>query len=130
MEKLKKKHDHHATKCLQITLFFIVMLAPFIAVLVECLSIIQNEQMIAAYTGQPINVFYDAVERLSSENLFSWTSSTSIYSTLNLMLTGLDLGTGTATLCLLLTYWALMSAIYIVFDIIIFIFTKITHMIQ
>ena len=91
---------------------------------------IYNPNAIEGYSGTATNIFYDAVEKLSTQTLFNWTTNTAIYSTLSLMLNGFDLGTGAATLCLLLTYWALMSAIYIVFDIIIFIFTKITHMLQ
>ena len=130
MEKLKCKHDHKATKALQISLFFVVMMAPFLAVLTECFMMIWNEALIPEYAGTPNNIFYDAVAKLSTQQLFNWTTSTAIYSTLSLMLNGFDLGTGAATLCLLLTYWALMAAIYIVFDIIIFIFTKLTHLLQ
>lgn len=76
------------------------------------------------------NVFYISTNQLNEEPLFNWTKSTAIYTGINTMLTGLDIGTGTTTLAILLTYWALMTAIYIVFDIIIFCFTKLTHLIQ
>lgn len=74
------------------------------------------------------NVFYYAVEDLKNEKLFNWTEDTAIYSAINTMCTGLDVQGG--VLPLLLTYWALMTAIYIVFDIVIVVFVKLTHFME
>ena len=130
MEKLKSKHDHKWTDRLKVILFSLVMMAPLFAILTECLMVIQNEQALTDYTGTPAHAFYNAVDYLSTSTLFAWTTSTGIYSTLLAMCTGLELGTGATAICVLLTYWSLMTAIYIVFDIIIFCFTKLTHLIQ
>lgn len=75
------------------------------------------------------NVFYNAVDELANKPLFAWTKNTGIYSAINTMTKGLELGNNNV-LAVLLTYWALMTAIYIVFDIIIFLFTKMTHLLQ
>lgn len=131
MEKLKKqKHDHKITDYLKVGIFAIVLLAPILAVAVECLYIIVNKNAPTNYTGTPQNVFYESFENMIQQPLFSWTTSTGIYTPINAMLTGLEMGTGTTTLAILLTYWSLMTAIYIVFDIIIFLFTKLTHLLQ
>lgn len=125
MEKLKAKHDHSFTDKVKGMIFIIMLLAPLLAILVECMIAIYNPN-----ATNTTNVFYTAVSNMNSSTLFNWTTSTAIYAAINNMLTGLELGTGTTTLAILLTYWALMTAIYIVFDIIIFCFTKITHLIQ
>ena len=125
MEKLKCKHDHHFTDKVKGLLFVIILLAPMLAILSECMIAIYNTNATTT-----TNVFYTAVSNMTGNTLFNWTTSTAIYTAINSMLTGLEIGTGTTTLAILLTYWALMTAIYIVFDIIIFCFTKITHLLQ
>lgn len=74
------------------------------------------------------NVFYLAVNSIKNQTLFNWTTETAIYSAINGMCSGLAVENG--VLPILLTYWSLMTAIYIVFDLIIFTFTKITHYIN
>lgn len=125
MEKLKCKHNHEFTNKVKGIIFIIILLAPMLAILCECMIAIYNENATST-----TNVFYTAVANMTSNTLFNWTQSTAIYTAFNSMLTGLEVGTGTTTLAILLTYWTLMTAIYIVFDIIIFCFTKLTHLIQ
>lgn len=129
MEELnrKGKHNHKWTDKLKVIIFAIVMLAPFFAILVECCAISWNPYVAANYTGTPTQIFYDAIDNLNTQPIFNWTSSTAIYTAINNMCTGLEFGTSGNTLSLLLTYWSLNTAIYIVFDIIIYMFTKLTH---
>ena len=70
------------------------------------------------------NVFYYAVEEMQNENLFSWAKNTGIYTTIETMTTGLEMND---TIAMLLAYWSICTAVYIVFDIIIFCIVKITH---
>lgn len=122
------KHDHSLTDLLKIFVFSIVMMAPFIAIAVECLYMICNKNAPANYTGTQQDVFYNAVSNMCAKPLFSWTTQTGIYTPINAMCTGLEIQSG--ALPILLTYWALMTAIYIVFDIVIKMFTYITHLIK
>ena len=120
------KHDHTLTDIIKTFIFFIVLTAPFIAIMVECLYIICNKNAPSNYTGTPQDVFYNAVNNMTTQTLFSWTTGTAIYTAINSMCTGLSIQGG--ALPILITYWALMIAIYIVFDIIIKLFTTLTHM--
>lgn len=73
------------------------------------------------------NAFYYAVDELNEQPIFSWTKNTAMYTAINTMTEGLELGENNI-LALLLTYWTLMTLIYIIFDIVIVLFTKLTHM--
>lgn len=74
------------------------------------------------------NVFYSSVSRLQQANLFNWAKTTGIYTPINAMTSGL--GIKDNTIPMLLAYWSILTAIYIVFDLIIWVFTKITHLIN
>lgn len=128
MEKLKPekvKHKHNKTECLKFIIFMVIMIAPFLAVLTSTCFAIFNEQSTTAYTGTIQNVFYESVAEISNQPLFNWTTSTLMYNTMSTMTTGL--GITDTTIPLLLTYWALLTCIYVVFDIIIELFVKLTH---
>ena len=130
MEKLNKltpKHKHCLTDLIKICIFATVMLAPFFAVAVECLYMIVNKNAPVNYTGTQQDVFYNAVNNITTKPLFNWTTSTGIYATINSMCTGLDFRGSANILSILLTYWSLNTAVYIVFDIVISLFTKLTH---
>lgn len=129
LKELKMKHNHKLTDILKVLIFSIIMLAPFIAVGYELCFGIRNDLSTTAYQDAT-NVFYTAVAKLNTQPLFNWTQNTAIYSAINQMTTGLEFGTGGNTLALLLTYWSLNIAIYIIFDIVIVLFTKLTHLIN
>lgn len=74
------------------------------------------------------NVFYTATNELENSTLFNWTENTAIYTGITTMTNGM--GITNTTIPLLLTYWSILTAVYIVFDIIIVMFTKLTHMIS
>lgn len=127
MEKLKDlkiKHCHTLTDILKVLIFAIVMLAPFFAVMTECLYMICNKNAPANYTGVQQDVFYNAVANLSTKALFNWTENTGIYQAIYGLTNGLEMQN---TIALLLTYWTITTLVYIIFDIVIVIFTKITH---
>lgn len=74
------------------------------------------------------NLFYEAVDELNNNDLFNWAENTGVYTAINTMTTGL--GITETTIPMLLSYWTMITAIYVVFDIIIGTFTMITHMIS
>lgn len=76
-------------------------------------------------TNKLDNVFYYSIKDLEQQSTFNWVQNTAIYVPLNAMCSGL--GITESAIPILLTYWALMTLIYIVFDIIIYLFTKMTH---
>ena len=73
------------------------------------------------------NAFEYSIEQLKESSMYNWAENTAIYQGLYDMCTGM--GTN-EVIPLLLAYWALLTAIYIVFDIIIWCFTKITHFVS
>lgn len=129
MGKLKEKvkHDHSLTNLLKVCIFAVVMMAPFFAVLLESLYMIVNKNAPTNYTGVQQDLFYNAVANLSTKTLFTWVTGTGMYTTINSVLTGLDFGPDN-TLALLLTYWIIITLIYVLFDIIIEMFIKLTHL--
>lgn len=50
----KNKHDHKGTKALKLTIFFTLMLAPFMAVLFKCVYVTFNKNAKDSYTSQYI----------------------------------------------------------------------------
>ena len=125
---MKTKHDHKLTSLLKVLIFSVVMLAPFTAVYMECAYAICNPNAYQSYGGTyTLNkVFYEAMNNMTNSNLFNWAENTAIYTAINTMNTGL--GISNPTLSLLLAYWSILMAVYIIFDIIIECFTYITHL--
>lgn len=74
------------------------------------------------------NAFDYSISQLAESPTFNWTKQTATYDVFNNMLTGLTIQNG--ILPLLLTYWMMLIVVYIIVDIIIKLFTFITHMIQ
>lgn len=74
------------------------------------------------------NAFTYGISNLKNESVFNWTQNTAIYIPINAMCTGL--GITENAISIMLTYWALMTAIYIIFDIVIVLFTKLTHLLN
>lgn len=74
------------------------------------------------------NVFEYATNQLEEIKEFNWAKSTGIYTPIYNMTNGMGIKTNVVPM--LLAYWSVLTAIYIVFDLIIWIFTKITHMIN
>ena len=131
MEKLTLgKHDHHLTDLLKGVIFATIMLAPFFAVAVECLYMIVNKNAPTNYTGVQQDVFYNAIANLNTKAVFNWTNQTAMYTTIDNVCTNLEFGTGADTIALLLTFWIINTIIYVIFDIVIGIFKKITHLLQ
>lgn len=131
MGELKKvlKHDHSLTDILKVCIFAIVMMAPFFAVLFECLYMVCNKNAPSNYTGVQQDVFYNALTNITTKTVFTWTTSTAMFSTISAVLTGLEFGSNNI-LAILLTYWILNTLIYVLFDIIIDMFVKLTHFLR
>lgn len=71
------------------------------------------------------NAFEYSVSKIADSQYYNWTQNTAIYTGVEAMTTGL--GISGATIPILLTYWFLLTVIYIVIDIVINLFTYITH---
>ena len=128
LKNLKTIHDHSLTDWLKWIIFAIMMLAPFFAIVIECLYLICNKNAPSNYNGVQQDLFYNAVANMCNKPLFNWTTDTGIYTTINAMCSGLQIENG--ALPILLTYWSFITLIYIVFDLVIGIFTKITHLLK
>ena len=73
------------------------------------------------------NAFEYSVNKLAESPILSWTQQTAIYTGVNTMTT--QLGVSTPTIAMLIVYWFLLTIIYIIIDIIIKLFTWLTHMV-
>ena len=71
------------------------------------------------------NAFEYSISKIADSQYYNWTQNTAIYTGVEAMTTGLGI-TG-ATIPILITYWFLLTVIYIVIDIVINLFTYITH---
>lgn len=71
------------------------------------------------------NVFEYSINKLKENNLYNWSKETGIYTAINNMISGLG---ANDVLAMLLAYWGILTAVYIVFDIVIECFTKLTHL--
>lgn len=73
------------------------------------------------------NVFEYSVSQLEQSPLFNWTQNTAIYTGVETM--NSQLGINNQAINILLVYWFLMIVIYIIIDIILKVYTILTHMI-
>lgn len=73
------------------------------------------------------NAFEYSLSQIEESNYYNWTTNLGIYEPINNMVIGLG---GNSIISLLLAYWSIYTAIYIVFDIIIVCFTKLTHFVN
>lgn len=73
------------------------------------------------------NAFYYAIDEMKNNELFNWTTNTALYTPTAAMTNGM--GITTTALPILITYWLYLTAIYIVIDIVVELFTALTHMI-
>lgn len=84
------------------------------------IDFIENEN------GTLDNVFEYSIDRLAKSQYYNWTQNTAIYTGIETMTT--QLGITGATIPILLTYWFMLTIIYVVIDIILKLFTALTHM--
>lgn len=85
-----------------------------------------NRQLVLTQKTSLDNVFEYSIKQLEQSNLFNWTKNTAIYSGIQEMTT--QLGVTGQTIPVILTYWALLTIIYVIIDIILKCFTILTHM--
>ena len=74
------------------------------------------------------NVFEYSINNIETNNLYNWTQNTGIYTGVSAMCTGM--GITVNAIPIILTYWFLITAIYIIVDIVLWGFTAITHILQ
>lgn len=74
------------------------------------------------------NAFYYAVDQMKDNELFAWTKNTALYTPINAMTSGL--GITTDAIAVLLAYWLYITLIYVIFDIVIELFTYLSHLIM
>lgn len=73
------------------------------------------------------NVFEYSLNKLEQEQYITWTQNTAVYTGVNAMTTGL--GITQTVIPMLIVYWFILTIIYIIIDIVLALFTKLTHMI-
>lgn len=73
------------------------------------------------------NTFEYSLSQLEQSSYYNWATNLGIYTPIHNMTSGLG---AHDIVALLLAYWSIYTAIYIVFDIIIACFVKITHLLQ
>ena len=71
------------------------------------------------------NAFYYGVDQMTKSELFNWTKNTTLYSGIKAMTDNLQIQTN--AIAILLTYWFILTIIYIIVDIVLKLFTTITH---
>lgn len=76
-------------------------------------------------TGKLDNVFEYSVSQLEESQLYNWTTQTAIYSGVSQMTT--QLGITTNIIPIIVCYWFFITIIYIILDIVIRLFTMLTH---
>ncbi len=81
--------------------------------------------MVTYTTGKLDNVFEYSVSKLEDSNLYNWTTQTAIYSGVSQMTT--QLGITTNIIPIIVCYWFFITIIYIILDIVIRLFTMLTH---
>lgn len=71
------------------------------------------------------NVFEYSISKLEQSNLFNWTENTAIFSGIDAMNT--QLGINSPAIGIILTYWLILTCIYVIIDIVLKLFTILTH---
>ena len=65
---------------------------------------------------------------MTESDLFNWTENTALYTGIKGMTDNLEIGT--PAIAILITYWFILTVIYVIIDIVLKGFTTITHMIM
>ena len=74
------------------------------------------------------NAFYYGVEKMTESDLFNWTQNTTLYNGIKTMTDNLEIQT--PAIAILLTYWFILTIIYVIIDIVLKGFTTLTHLIM
>ena len=73
------------------------------------------------------NVFEYSFNKLANDNLFNWTENTAVYTGVKAMTDNLQINI--TVIPMIITYWFLLTVIYVLIDLVIKAFTVLTHMI-
>lgn len=79
-------------------------------------------------SGSLDNAFYYGVEKMTESDLFNWTQNTAVYTGIKTMTDNLEIQT--PAIAILLTYWFILTIIYVIIDIVLKGFTTLTHLIM
>lgn len=122
------KHDHKPTKKLKILLFASIMALPLLATGATCAIAAFNRNTIEDETEnyKIIDTFYSSLEKTYDQPILSWVDNSPLKTPIN-NFTNVFAIPANNYINKTLIYWTSMTAIYIVFDIIIEAFTFITH---
>lgn len=71
------------------------------------------------------NVFEYSFQRMSEDDMFNWTQNTALYNGIHAMTTNLQIQTN--VIAILLTYWTILTIVYVIIDIVLKCFTLLTH---
>ena len=71
------------------------------------------------------NAFYYGVNQMTKSELFNWTQNTAVYTGVKAMTDNLQIQT--PVVAILIVYWFILTIIYIIIDIVLGLFTKLTH---
>lgn len=71
------------------------------------------------------NVFEYSISQLEESNLFNWTKNTAIFSGIDAMNSQLSINS--PAISIILTYWLILTCIYVIIDIVLKLFTILTH---
>lgn len=85
--------------------------------------------IVSVYTKSTLdNAFYYGVDQMTKSDLFNWTQNTGIYTGVHAMTSGI--GIECRFIPMLLTYWLILTIVYIIIDVVIETFKYLTHMLQ
>lgn len=77
-------------------------------------------------TGKLDNAFEYSVSKLTEDNLFNWVENTGVYTGIKAMTDNLQIDM--LVIPMIVTYWFLLTVIYVIIDLILKAFTTLTHM--
>lgn len=83
--------------------------------------------MVSYTTNKLDNVFEYSVSKLATDQMFTWTQNTPVFTGVEAMCT--QLGITAPAIPIIIAYWLILTCVYIVIDIVIKLITYITHLI-
>lgn len=124
------KHDHKQTKKIKSSIFAFIALLPMIYFIFNALIYVFNNSSIDISLAQPNEPYIEYVlTNLQSSNIFAFCANSPFHQPIKNFISVFGLESD-KLLHLYLIYISTMTCIYVVFDIIIECFTRITHLLD